>query len=169
MTATAYERVLDALRGQGKKVRQGSNSAAAQCPSHDDKHNSLGVYSKPGKAKVVCFAGCDDQLDILPALGLKLLDLWDQPKTVQCVTQFQPDPAVQARIQARRTMTAPQRELDDLIHLPDIGTRLVLAIAQIRPELYFALKHGLDISSNEPLLADPGYRHVAHLLGGEDR
>jgi hypothetical protein len=66
---TAYERILEKLREQGKRVRQGTNYSVAQCPSYDHRQTSLTVYSKAGKAKVVCFAGCSDVLDVLPALG----------------------------------------------------------------------------------------------------
>jgi hypothetical protein len=33
-------------------------------------------------------------------------------------------------------MTPTQRAIDDLLQLPDIGERLCLGIARIRPELY---------------------------------
>jgi len=61
MTATAYNRVLDELRNQGKKVRQGTKESRAQCPSHDSRNGTskpLVIYDRPGKAKVVCFVGC---------------------------------------------------------------------------------------------------------------
>jgi hypothetical protein len=165
MTATAYERIIDRLRNQGKKTRQGSTETRAQCPATGcpAQSISLAVYPKQGKAKVICYAGCNDALDILPALNLTVSDLFDDPTAVR--TTAAPDPHIQARIEARRTMNAPQRQLDNLIHLPDIGTRLVLAIAQIRPGLYFAVKHDLDISSNKVLLEDSCGDHVAHLLG----
>jgi hypothetical protein len=86
-------------------------------------------------------------LDVLPALGMAVGDLYDDPRATR--TAFTPDPAIQARIEARRAMTAPQRVLDDLVHRSDIGTRLVLGIAQMRPELYFAEKWDLDISGGE--------------------
>ena len=82
MTATAYERILDQLRDQGKKVRQGGKDARAQCPSHATRKAyslPLAIYNKQdtGKAKVVCFAGCSDALDVLPALGMTVADLYD--------------------------------------------------------------------------------------------
>jgi hypothetical protein len=55
----------------------------AQCPSHNDRQASLAIYRKPRRIKIVCFTGCHNELDILPALGLTLRDLWDEPKTVQ--------------------------------------------------------------------------------------
>jgi hypothetical protein len=97
MTATAYERILEKLHEQGKKVRQGTSYSIAQCPSYDHRQTSLTVYSKPGRAKVVCFAGCSDVLDVLPALGMTVADLYDDrrggPRTAH-----QPDPETQARI-----------------------------------------------------------------------
>jgi hypothetical protein len=132
---TAYERILEKLRKHGKKVRQGTSYSVAQCPSYDHRQTSLTVYSKPGKAKVVCFAGCSDVLDVLPALGMTVADLYDDRRGAPRTTH-QPDPQVQARIEARRAMTPSQRAVDDLLRLPDIGERLCLGIARIRPELY---------------------------------
>jgi hypothetical protein len=37
---------------------------------------------------------------------------------------------------ARRNMTPSQRAVDDLLQLPDLGERLCLGNARIRPELY---------------------------------
>jgi hypothetical protein len=142
MTATAYERILDELRNQGKKIHQGSKEARAQCPGHDSRKASsrpLAIYSKPGKAKVVCFVGCSDVLDILPALGMTVADLYDERRNGK---SYGPDPELQAwinqraRSEARKSMTPSQRALDDLLQLPDLGERLCLAAARIRPELY---------------------------------
>jgi hypothetical protein len=120
----------------------------AQCPAHEDREASLAIYRKPGRIKIVCYAGCDDALDILPALGLNLRDLWDEQKVKNGFLP-RPDPAFQASIEARRSMTLLQRAVDDLSHLPDIGLRLCLGIAQIRPELYIADKYDLDINGGD--------------------
>jgi hypothetical protein len=69
---------------------------------------------------------CNDALDILPALGLAVRDLFDKPGAPN---GYQPNPAVQARIEARRNMNQVQRAVDDLLHLPDLGERLCRAIA----------------------------------------
>jgi hypothetical protein len=128
MTATAYERLLDRLRDQGKRHREGPGQTMAQCPSHDDRQASLAIYRKAGRIKIVCYAGCDDALDILPALGLGVRDLFDEPEH-SANLRLAPDPAVQARIQARRNMTPVERALDDLLHLPDFAERLCRCIA----------------------------------------
>jgi hypothetical protein len=65
-------------------------------------------------------------------------------------------------------MTRLQRALDDLLHLPDIGERLCKGIGRHRPELYLMAKHDLEPTTNEILLTDPGYRWVAHLIGGAE-
>jgi hypothetical protein len=140
MTATAYERILDQLRDQGKKVLVGTKEARAQCPSHEsDKRHSkpLAIYDKrdKGRAKLVCFVGCNDVLDILPALGMTVADLFDERRSGPR-TAYRPDPQMQARTEARRSMTPPQRALDDLLQRPDFGERLCLDIARMRPELY---------------------------------
>jgi hypothetical protein len=136
MTAeTAFDRIIDRLRDQGKKVRQTGAHATAQCPSHDDRQASLAIYNKPGKTKVVCFAGCNDALDILPALDMDIAGLYDEGGTGPR-TAYKPDPELQARIEARRNMTPAQRALDDLLQRPDLGERLCLGNARTRPELY---------------------------------
>jgi len=139
MTATAYERIIDALRNQDKRVKVGSKEARAQCPSSacPARSISLAIYDRrdQGKAKVVCYAGCSDVLDVLPALGMSVADLYDETGG-RSASGLQPDPAIEARIAARKSMTVLQRTADDLLHLPDIGERLALNAARIRPELY---------------------------------
>jgi hypothetical protein len=144
MGVTAYERILDELRNQGHKIKvdRSGKSARAQCPSHESRNSHstpLAAYDKGGKAKVMCYAGCDDVLDILPALDMTVADLYDEPGS----ESRGPDADVQAwvaqmraRQEARKTMTPSQRALDDLPCLPDIGERLALGIARERPELY---------------------------------
>jgi hypothetical protein len=106
-----------------------------------------GRLPQTGQGQGDLLAGCHDALDILPALNMTVSDLFDDPTAVRTTTAL--DPHIQARIEARRNMNAPQRQLDNLIHVPDIGTRLVLAIAQHRPELYIAAKYGLDINGGD--------------------
>jgi hypothetical protein len=115
-----------------QKVRQSGAHATAQCPNHEDRQASLAIYNKPGKAKVVCFAQCSDVLDVLPAIGMSVADLYDERRSAS----YKPDPEMQSRIEASRSITPPQRVLDDLLQLPDLGERLWLAAARIRPELY---------------------------------
>jgi hypothetical protein len=134
MTATAYERIVDRLDELDLRPRISYGSTTARCPSHDDRSPSLAVYDKGGKAKVHCFAGCDDELDILPALEMTVADLYDEKLGTARFSA--PDPERLARYEARKTMTPSQKALDDLLHLPDIGERLCLAIANHRPELY---------------------------------
>jgi hypothetical protein len=134
MTATAYERIVDKLQEMDLRVRTGYRSSVAQCPSHDDRSPSLAIYDKDGKAKIVCFAGCDDALDILPAIDMTVADLYDEKRGSGKRTQ--PDPDLVFPMEARRHVTPSQKATDDLLHLPDIGERLCLAIARMRPELY---------------------------------
>ena len=134
MSATAYERIVDMLREMDLKVRPSTKSAVALCPSHDDRQPSMAIYDKDGKAKVVCFAGCNDELDILPALDMTVGDLYDESRASGKLRT--PNPDLLLRYEARRTMTPSQKATDDLLHLPDIGERLALAIARHRPELY---------------------------------
>jgi hypothetical protein len=135
VTATAYERIVDKLQEMDLRVRVGSRSTTGQCPSHDDRRASFAVYDKDGKAKVVCFAGCDDELDILPALEMTVADLYDEKRT-GCGKRHEPNPDLVFRMEARKAMTPLQRAVDDLLRLPDLGERLCLGIARMRPELY---------------------------------
>jgi Protein of unknown function (DUF3631)/Toprim domain len=80
---TAYERLVDALRGQGRDVKDtGHGKAQAQCPAHDDTHSSLSIGPrKDGKGVVVhCHAGCDTT-EVMQAADLTMADLFDDPKT----------------------------------------------------------------------------------------
>jgi hypothetical protein len=140
-TATAFERITAALRAHGCRPHIHGSYASARCPAHEDTTPSLAVYKKPGRAKVVDFAGCSDEVDVLPAIGMTVADLYDNPHAPR--TAYQPDPRMQARIAARRSMTPSQRALEDLLQLPDLGERLCLAIARQRPEFYLAERERL--------------------------
>lgn len=76
---TAYERIVDALRANGKRVveRDGSR-AMAQCPAHDDQNPSLSIgLRQDGKGVVLnCHANCAHR-DVLDAVGLTEGDLFD--------------------------------------------------------------------------------------------
>jgi 5S rRNA maturation endonuclease (ribonuclease M5) len=76
---TAHEQLVDALRDQGRDVKDnGHGKAQAQCPAHDDGRSSLSIGPrKDGKGIVVhCHAGCST-LDIVSALGWSMRDLFD--------------------------------------------------------------------------------------------
>jgi len=150
MSATAYERIVDKLHDLDLRVRTGYNSSVAQCPSHDDRQPSLAVYDKDGKAKIVCFAGCDDALDILPALDMTVADLYDERRIGKGAGL---DAEALARHKARKTMTPPQRAVDDLLQLPDLGERLCLGIARMRPELYIWEREQLASDASDASLA----------------
>jgi hypothetical protein len=121
--ATAFDRVLLALRNAGKIVRTTGNRAQAQCPAHEDRTPSLTIYGKPGRIKLVCWPGCDDR-DVLAALGLSVPDLFDEPKTPLYGTipprPFKP---------LVRPKTRVGRALHNLLELPDIGERICRGIA----------------------------------------
>jgi hypothetical protein len=58
----------------------GSSKYVARCPAHKDKHASLSVTTgDDGRILLKCFAGCTAG-DIVAALGLKMSDLFPQPK-----------------------------------------------------------------------------------------
>jgi len=76
MTATAYDRLLDRLRDEGKKVRANGTKATAQCPAHDDRNPSLAVTRIECGILVYCHAGCHLD-DILASIELRKSDLYD--------------------------------------------------------------------------------------------
>jgi hypothetical protein len=126
----AFERVTERLRADGKTVRDNGREARTSCPAcGSDNPTSLTIYRKPGRIKIVCYVGCNEELDILPALGLNWPDKYDEIPSGRSATRSQPDPAIQARIEARRSMTPVQRALDDLLQLPDFAERLCRSIA----------------------------------------
>jgi hypothetical protein len=123
VAATAYERLIDRLRDDDRKVRDHGGYTTAPCPSHEDRDPSLTIYRKPGRAKVVCWAGCDDR-DILAALGLGVSDLYDEPKAPTYNT---------VRLQSFKPVgpkTRLERALEHLLSLPNFGEMLCQRIAQ---------------------------------------
>lgn len=80
---TAFTRITDALRNIGSNVIENGDSskAKAQCPAHDDNHESLSVGERKDRKGVVvyCHAGCQTT-EIVAALNLTMSDLFDEPK-----------------------------------------------------------------------------------------
>ena len=78
VNTTAYDRLIGALRAQGKTVNANGQTAQAQCPAHDDRNPSLALTDAPGKVLAYCHGGCDIR-DILAALNLAETDLFNTP------------------------------------------------------------------------------------------
>lgn len=77
---TAYDRLLDALRGSGRRViTNGGRQARAQCPAHDDNNPSLSITATEGRVLMHCHAGCNTE-DVLAALDKTLHDLYDEAR-----------------------------------------------------------------------------------------
>jgi hypothetical protein len=173
---SAKERFLAALDLHGFRYRDHGSWAQSQCPGHEDLEPSLTVYSKPGRIRVKCWAGCDDELDILPKLNLGWQDKYDQQRDKTRVRVVQPDP----RIARRRAMGPVQRALDDLLQLPDLGERLCRSIAADelrwssteyalkRADEWFAAKPRPDDFKGGLPLPPKGYQHVP-FRGRRDR
>lgn len=79
MTATAYDRLVDALHRHGSTVKANGVRASATCPAHDDSSPSLSLTRTESQALIHCHAGCDAP-DVLAALDLTMTDLFDEPK-----------------------------------------------------------------------------------------
>jgi 5S rRNA maturation endonuclease (ribonuclease M5)/archaellum biogenesis ATPase FlaH len=66
---------FDEFLGRLKRVRRIGSGVSAQCPAHDDAHNSLSVAEgRGGVILIKCHAGCTTG-DVLAALDLKFSDV----------------------------------------------------------------------------------------------
>jgi replicative DNA helicase len=74
---TAAARILDQLDGV---KGAGMNRWVARCPSHPDREPSLSIADAGGRTLIYCHAGCQT-VDVLGALGLSLVDLYDKRTT----------------------------------------------------------------------------------------
>lgn len=80
VTVNAFERLIDKLRADGRKVQHvRAGQAVAQCPGHDDRTPSLSIHAIEGRALLHCFAGCNTA-HVLAALGWTMADLFDEPR-----------------------------------------------------------------------------------------
>jgi len=78
--SSAFQRVLHVLEAHGCKPVKRGKGWVARCPAHDDHSASLSVNEgKDGRVLLNCFADCKIE-DILQHLGLKMADLFDNPK-----------------------------------------------------------------------------------------
>lgn len=76
---TAFERLVDKLRDEGRHVKEsGTSKAMAQCPAHEDRVPSLSLTGIEGQALVYCHGGCQTE-DVLATLGMTAADLYDEP------------------------------------------------------------------------------------------
>ena len=68
---------------------------------------------------------------------MTVADLYDVRRTGtwKCAGKAH-DGALLVRIDARKNMTPSQKAVDDLLQLPDLGERICMGIARVRPELY---------------------------------
>jgi len=76
---TAYQTVVNALTEGGFIAKVNGHRATARCPAHDDGNPSLAVAAGDGQALVFCHGGCQIG-DVVAKLGLRLADLYDNPK-----------------------------------------------------------------------------------------
>jgi hypothetical protein len=93
MTATAYERVVDALHERGFAVKERSGKADAQCPAHGSVGLKLAISGRRDStgAVVHCWTGCDP-VDVMAALGMMMRDLYDSKTPAGYVPRPPPNP-----------------------------------------------------------------------------
>jgi hypothetical protein len=79
---TAFEKLLDDLRGAGRHVKTNGNQAVAQCPvpghgaGRGDLNPSLSITGIEGQVLLRCHAGCAPE-DVMAALNKTTADLFD--------------------------------------------------------------------------------------------
>jgi len=77
---TPLNRVLEALAAKGCQIKGSGGQFMAQCPAHDDEHESMSVTEgEDGRVLMHDHAGCETE-SIVKALGLRFVDLFP-PKT----------------------------------------------------------------------------------------
>lgn len=91
MSATAYERVLDALAHTGMKTKTSGDKARAQCPAHGSRGLSLSIKRTDDRVLVKCFAECELD-EVLDAVGLALVDLFDGDRPPGYTPPPRPEP-----------------------------------------------------------------------------
>ena len=78
---TAYDRLLEDLRNDGREIRDGGTGrAVAQCPAHADNNPSLSITRIDDSVLVHCHAGCSTE-QVMGAIGRTLADLFDNKKS----------------------------------------------------------------------------------------
>jgi len=121
VTLTTYDRLIKALRAQGKIVRDSGTEARTSCPSCDSRNpTSLAIYRKNGKAKIVCYVSCEDT-DVLDVLDLDWRDLYDERSASEPL-----DRPVKKHSPPKSPV---ERALARLLAMPDLGERLCRCIA----------------------------------------
>ncbi|MGO1544382.1 MAG: AAA family ATPase [Gulosibacter sp.] len=79
---SAFARVVERLRGLGRLARtDGTTSAIARCPAHDDRSPSLSVTRKGDRVLTHCHAGCSYSA-VMSALGLSAAAGYDDAPSI---------------------------------------------------------------------------------------
>ncbi|MFD8386184.1 hypothetical protein ACFV2X_48090 [Streptomyces sp. NPDC059679] len=107
-STASYDRIISALEALGSRfASRQTHKVKAQCPAHEDREPSLAVDYKPLERKtlICCHAGCRAE-DVLAELGLKLEDLYDEPKPRETNTRHR---IPRARLSSVATPTRTNR------------------------------------------------------------
>ncbi len=116
ISSAAFDRVSDALHRCGSK----QSGKMWSCPAHDDRTPSLSVTAADGRARVHCFAGCDDE-DVLHELGLTVPDLFDEPLSGRDKTHDDAPPEYMERMTKRQRSKKGEPTKPVTIH-PDLDS-----------------------------------------------
>jgi 5S rRNA maturation endonuclease (ribonuclease M5) len=116
-SGTAYERLIDALRGHGP-VTETNGDARAKCPAHNGTSStSLAIHPIDGAVLICCHAGCDTA-DVLAAIGLGMADLYDNHNGAEYIY---PDGRRVHRSANKRFYQSGNRKGQALFHADRIG------------------------------------------------
>lgn len=84
---------LDEILTKFEKPKRVGKGYQVKCPAHQDRVASLSISNGGGKILLYCHAGCEVQ-SIVDALGLKIADLFSEPKPVISKLSFKGAPVV---------------------------------------------------------------------------
>lgn len=134
-----------------------------RCPAHEDRNPSLSIRQIGNRARVHCFAGCDD-VDVLAALGLQVRDLWDEVREVRCHSSkgaftAQAVASYEYRDAAGRVVSVVHRTADKKFY-PDAQLRADGVLLNL-PEVIAAVAAGREVW----VVEGEEDAHAAALLG----
>lgn len=145
---SAFDRVTDALRADGRKVSTPRDGEArAKCPAHNgNSDDSLSVKRTEDRALIYCHSGCDRQ-DVLAALGMTDGDLFDEQRT----SYTYPDPLGSVLRTVTRTYDGGRRRFRQDVHDKGVTPlyRLPELAAHPRDEIVYLVEGEEDVHAIE--------------------
>lgn len=119
--------MLQTLLSRLRNVRSAGKGYTAQCPAHDDRHNSLSIMEgNDGIILIKCHAGCDTE-NVLSHLGVTFADLFPKKEErIQKNTVSVPS--------SGKSMNAP---IECIYPYHDEEDKLLFEVVRTRPKGFF--------------------------------